>query len=163
MAHPYHYDANAAWTADYAVPAPVRPAWYNTWRPNALMVSLAVAGLVAVWIALVVVGVIVAYFRFLPANRPWLKVSLGLQLGGALGRGDRRGARAEPYAAARPPHRGALRGRHPRPGGADACARFVSFAAVASRVLCLRLSPADRAAPAARTPERRCSKTKRRC
>ncbi len=43
MAHPYHYDANAAWTADYAVPTQVRPAWYNTWRPNALMVSLAVA------------------------------------------------------------------------------------------------------------------------
>jgi signal peptidase II len=41
--------------------------------------------LLFVLIALVVVGVIVAYFRFLPANRPWLKVSLGLQLGGALG------------------------------------------------------------------------------
>jgi signal peptidase II len=33
----------------------------------------------------VVIGVIVAYFRFLPANRPWLRLSLGLQLGGALG------------------------------------------------------------------------------
>lgn len=41
--------------------------------------------LLFVLIALVVVGVIVAYFRFLPANRPWLKLSLGLQLGGALG------------------------------------------------------------------------------
>ena len=36
-------------------------------------------------IALVVIGMIVAYFRFLPANRPWLRLSLGLQLGGALG------------------------------------------------------------------------------
>jgi len=41
--------------------------------------------LLFVLIALVVVGVIVAYFRFLPANRPWLRLSLGLQLGGALG------------------------------------------------------------------------------
>ncbi len=41
--------------------------------------------LLFVLIAVVVVGVIVAYFRFLPANRPWLKLSLGLQLGGALG------------------------------------------------------------------------------
>jgi hypothetical protein len=32
-----------------------------------------------------VIGMIVAYFRFLPANRPWLTLSLGLQLGGALG------------------------------------------------------------------------------
>ena len=32
-------------------------------------------------IALVVIGVIVAYFRFLPANRPWLKLSLGLATG----------------------------------------------------------------------------------
>ena len=30
-------------------------------------------------------GVIVAYVRFLPANRPWLRLSLGLQLGGELG------------------------------------------------------------------------------
>jgi signal peptidase II len=36
-------------------------------------------------LALVVIGVIVAYFRFVPANRPWLRLSLGLQLGGALG------------------------------------------------------------------------------
>src|SRR2546423_6516530 len=41
--------------------------------------------LLFVLIALVVIGVIVAYFRFLPANRPWLRLSLGLQLGGALG------------------------------------------------------------------------------
>jgi len=41
--------------------------------------------LLFVLIAVVVVGVIVAYFRFLPSNRPWLKLSLGLQLGGALG------------------------------------------------------------------------------
>lgn len=41
--------------------------------------------LLFVLIAIVVIGVIVAYFRFLPANRPWLRLSLGLQLGGALG------------------------------------------------------------------------------
>ncbi len=41
--------------------------------------------LLFVLIALVVSGVIVAYFRYLPTNRPWLKLSLGLQLGGALG------------------------------------------------------------------------------
>ena len=41
--------------------------------------------LLFVLIALVVIGVIVAYFRYLPANRPWLRISLGLQLGGASG------------------------------------------------------------------------------
>ncbi len=41
--------------------------------------------LLFVLIALVVVGVIIAYLRFLPANRPWLRLSLGLQLGGAIG------------------------------------------------------------------------------
>jgi signal peptidase II len=38
-----------------------------------------------VLIALVVAAVIVAYYRFLPRERLWLRVSLGLQLGGALG------------------------------------------------------------------------------
>ena len=64
------------------------PGWLAfayTCNKGAAFGLLANETLLFVLIALVVIGVIVAYFRFLPANRPWLKLSLGLQLGGALG------------------------------------------------------------------------------
>lgn len=60
-------------------------AFTYTCNSGAAFGLLANATLLFVLIALVVIGVIVAYFRFLPANRPWLRLSLGLQLGGALG------------------------------------------------------------------------------
>ena len=66
----------------------VVPGWLAftyTCNRGAAFGLLANETLLFVLIALVVIGVIVAYFRFLPANRPWLKLSLGLQLGGALG------------------------------------------------------------------------------
>ena len=64
------------------------PGWLAftyTCNKGAAFGLLANETLLFVLIALVVIGVIVAYFRFLPANRPWLRLSLGLQLGGALG------------------------------------------------------------------------------
>ena len=64
------------------------PDWLSltyTCNQGAAFGLLARETLLFVLIALVVVGVIVAYFRYLPANRPWLRLSLGLQLGGALG------------------------------------------------------------------------------
>jgi signal peptidase II len=66
----------------------VVPGWLAftyTCNRGAAFGLLANETLLFVLIALVVIGVIVAYFRFLPANRPWLRLSLGLQLGGALG------------------------------------------------------------------------------
>lgn len=69
-------------------PLPIAGDWLSliyTCNRGAAFGILANETLLFVLIALVVVAVIVAYFRFLPANRPWLKVSLGLQLGGALG------------------------------------------------------------------------------
>jgi signal peptidase II len=64
------------------------PGWVAfayTCNKGAAFGLLANETLLFVLIALVVSGMIVAYFRFLPANRPWLRLSLGLQLGGALG------------------------------------------------------------------------------
>ena len=64
------------------------PDWLSlsyTCNSGAAFGLLANATLLFVLIAVVVIGVIIAYFRFLPANRPWLRLSLGLQLGGALG------------------------------------------------------------------------------
>jgi len=73
---------------EYASPRIVVPDWLSltyTRNKGAAFGILPNETLLFVLIALVVVGVIVAYFRFLPANRPWLKLSLGLQLGGAVG------------------------------------------------------------------------------
>ncbi len=73
---------------DYAPSQVLIPHWLSliyTCNTGAAFGLLANATLLFVLIAVVVIGVIVAYFRFLPANRPWLKLSLGLQLGGALG------------------------------------------------------------------------------
>lgn len=64
------------------------PDWLSltyTCNRGAAFGVLANETLLFVLIAIVVIGVIMAYFRFLPANRPWLRLSLGLQLGGALG------------------------------------------------------------------------------
>jgi len=64
------------------------PGWLAfayTCNKGAAFGLLANETLLFVLIALVVSGVIVAYVRFLPSNHPWLKLSLGLQLGGALG------------------------------------------------------------------------------
>ena len=75
-------------TCDYAPGQVLIPHWLSliyTCNTGAAFGLLANATLLFVLIAVVVIGVIVAYFRFLPANRPWLKLSLGLQLGGALG------------------------------------------------------------------------------
>lgn len=86
--------ASKAWvqghfpSCDYPNSQTIIPHWLNfsyTCNSGAAFGLLANATLLFVLIALVVIGVIVAYFRFLPANRPWLKLSLGLQLGGALG------------------------------------------------------------------------------
>ena len=75
-------------SCDYPNSQEIIPNWLNftyTCNSGAAFGLLANETLLFVLIALVVIGVIVAYFRFLPANRPWLKLSLGLQLGGALG------------------------------------------------------------------------------
>ena len=67
---------------------PIVPGWLAlayTCNKGAAFGLLANETLLFVLVALVVIGVIVAYVRFLPANRPWLRLSLGLQLGGALG------------------------------------------------------------------------------
>ena len=64
------------------------PSWLAfayTCNKGAAFGLLANETLLFVLVALVVIGVIVAYVRFLPSNRPWLRLSLGLQLGGALG------------------------------------------------------------------------------
>lgn len=75
-------------SCDYPNSQEIIPNWLNftyTCNSGAAFGLLANETLLFVLIALVVIGVIVAYFRFLPTNRPWLKLSLGLQLGGALG------------------------------------------------------------------------------
>ncbi len=75
-------------SCDYAPGQVLIPHWLSliyTCNTGAAFGLLANETLLFVLIAVVVIGVIVAYFRFLPANRPWLKLSLGLQLGGALG------------------------------------------------------------------------------
>ena len=67
---------------------PLVPGWLAfayTCNKGAAFGLLANETLLFVLIALVISGVLVAYVRFLPANRPWLRLSLGLQLGGALG------------------------------------------------------------------------------
>ena len=67
---------------------PIVPGWVAfayTCNKGAAFGLLANETLLFVLIALVISGVLVAYVRFLPANRPWLRLSLGLQLGGALG------------------------------------------------------------------------------
>jgi signal peptidase II len=67
---------------------PIVPGWVAfayTCNKGAAFGLLANETLLFVLIALVIIGVLVAYVRFLPANRPWLRLSLGLQLGGALG------------------------------------------------------------------------------
>ena len=67
---------------------PIVPGWVAfayTCNKGAAFGLLANESLLFVLIALVIIGVLVAYVRFLPANRPWLRLSLGLQLGGALG------------------------------------------------------------------------------
>jgi signal peptidase II len=46
---------------------------------------LADRGILFLIIGMVVLGVVVAYWRFLPKQRPLLRASLGLQLGGAAG------------------------------------------------------------------------------
>lgn len=64
------------------------PQWLSfiyTCNRGAAFGLLANATLLFVLIALLVIGAIIAYVRYLPANRPWLRLSLGLQLGGALG------------------------------------------------------------------------------
>ncbi len=78
-----HFAGQCDWT-----PEPLVQDWLAlsyTCNHGAAFGMLANATLLFVLIAVVVVGVIVAYFRFLPANRPWLRLSLGLQLGGAVG------------------------------------------------------------------------------
>jgi signal peptidase II len=60
-------------------------AFAYTCNKGAAFGLLANETLLFVLIALVVIGVLVAYVRFLPAKHPWLRLSLGLQLGGALG------------------------------------------------------------------------------
>ena len=67
---------------------PLVPGWLAfayTCNKGAAFGLLANETLLFVLIALVISGVLVAYVRFLPAHRPWLRLSLGLQLGGALG------------------------------------------------------------------------------
>jgi signal peptidase II len=67
---------------------PLVPGWLAfayTCNKGAAFGLLANETLLFVLIALVIIGVLVAYVRFLPAHRPWLRLSLGLQLGGALG------------------------------------------------------------------------------
>lgn len=64
------------------------PQWLSfiyTCNRGAAFGLLANATLLFVLIALLVIVAIIAYVRYLPANRPWLRLSLGLQLGGALG------------------------------------------------------------------------------
>jgi signal peptidase II len=71
-----------------ATSLPIVPGWVAfayTCNKGAAFGLLANETLLFVLIALVIIGVIVAYVRFLPANRLWLRLSLGLQLGGALG------------------------------------------------------------------------------
>jgi signal peptidase II len=71
-----------------ATSLPIVPGWVAfayTCNKGAAFGLLANETLLIVLIALVVIGMIVAYVRFLPAHRPWLRLSLGLQLGGALG------------------------------------------------------------------------------
>ncbi|HWE64922.1 MAG TPA: signal peptidase II [Chloroflexota bacterium] len=46
---------------------------------------LADRGILFFIIGIVVLGVVIAYWRFLPNHRPLLRISLGLQLGGATG------------------------------------------------------------------------------
>jgi signal peptidase II len=46
---------------------------------------LADRGILFLIIGIVVLGVVIAYWRFLPRQRPLLRISLGLQLGGAMG------------------------------------------------------------------------------
>jgi signal peptidase II len=46
---------------------------------------LADRGILFLIIGAVVLGVVIAYWRFLPGQRPLLRISLGLQLGGAIG------------------------------------------------------------------------------
>ena len=67
---------------------PLVPGWVAfayTCNKGAAFGLLVNETLLFVLIALVVIGVLVAYVRFLPAKHPWLRLSLGLQLGGALG------------------------------------------------------------------------------
>ena len=67
---------------------PLVPGWVafaDTCNKGAAFGLLANETLLFVLIALVISGVLVAYVRFLPAHRPWLRLSLSLQLGGALG------------------------------------------------------------------------------
>ena len=64
------------------------PGWVAvayTCNKGAAFGLLANETLLLVLSALVIIGVLVACVRFLPAHRPWLRLSLGLQLGGALG------------------------------------------------------------------------------
>jgi signal peptidase II len=71
-----------------ATSLPIVPGWVAfayTCNKGAAFGLLANETLLFVLIALVIIGVLVAYVRFLPAHRPWLRLSLGLQLGGALG------------------------------------------------------------------------------
>ena len=71
-----------------ATSLPIVPGWVTfvyTCNKGAAFGLLANETLLFVLIALVIIGVLVAYVRFLPAHRPWLRLSLGLQLGGALG------------------------------------------------------------------------------
>jgi signal peptidase II len=67
---------------------PLVPGWVAfayTCNKGAAFGLLANETLLLALVALVIIGLLVAAFRFLPANRPWLRLSLGLQLGGALG------------------------------------------------------------------------------
>jgi signal peptidase II len=67
---------------------PLVPGWVAfayTCNKGAAFGLLANETLLFVLIALVITGLLVASVRFLPAKHPWLRLSLGLQLGGALG------------------------------------------------------------------------------
>lgn len=56
-----------------------------TTNTGAAFGMLADRGILFLIIGVVVLGVTIAYWRFLPQHRPLLRISLGLQLGGAAG------------------------------------------------------------------------------
>lgn len=72
----------------YAPSQSIVPDWLSltyTCNSGAAFGIMANQALLFIVIAAVVAGIVIAYARFLPTQRPLLKVSLGLQLGGAVG------------------------------------------------------------------------------
>ncbi len=73
---------------EYLVVLPALDGWLNltqTHNSGAAFGILPQANLLFIFVAIAVVIVIVFYYRFLPADGLMVRVSLGLQLGGALG------------------------------------------------------------------------------